>query len=97
VGDGRRTYRELVGKPERKEPLGRPRRRWEDNIKMVLLEVGWEHGLVCVISDFRREIAEKCALLYAASTGNFLPTFRGDPSVAFYGTSGSIQRWEFLD
>jgi hypothetical protein len=30
----------LVGKPERKRPLGRPRRRWEDNIKMDLQEVG---------------------------------------------------------
>ena len=30
----------LVGKPERKRPLGRPRRRWEDNIKMYLEEVG---------------------------------------------------------
>jgi hypothetical protein len=66
----------MVGKPEGKEPLGRPRRRWEDNIKMVLLELWWEHGIVCVISDFRREVAEKCDLLYAASIANFLPTFR---------------------
>jgi len=34
------VYRVLVGKPERKRPLGRPRRRWEDNIKMDLQEVG---------------------------------------------------------
>ena len=33
-------YRVLVGKPERKRPLGRPRHRWEDNIKMDLQEVG---------------------------------------------------------
>ena len=33
-------YRVLVGKPEGKRPLGRPRRRWEDNIKMDLQEVG---------------------------------------------------------
>ena len=33
-------YRALVGKPEIKSPLGRPRRRWEDNIKMDLQEVG---------------------------------------------------------
>jgi hypothetical protein len=31
----------LVGKPEEKRPLGRPRRRWEDNIKMDLREIGW--------------------------------------------------------
>jgi len=36
----REVYRVLVGKPEGKRPLGRPRRRWEDNIKMDLQEVG---------------------------------------------------------
>jgi hypothetical protein len=34
----------LVGKPEGKRPLGRPRRRWVDNIKMNLREIGW-HGV----------------------------------------------------
>jgi hypothetical protein len=34
------VYRVLVGKPEGKRPLGRPKRRWEDNIKRDLLEVG---------------------------------------------------------
>ena len=38
--EGRSVYRILVGKPEGKRPLGRPRRRWEDNIKMDLQEVG---------------------------------------------------------
>jgi hypothetical protein len=37
----RNAYRILVGKPEGKRPLGRPRRRWEDNIKMDLTEIGW--------------------------------------------------------
>ena len=37
---GRGVHRVLVGKPEGKRPLGRPRRRWEDNIKMDLQEVG---------------------------------------------------------
>jgi hypothetical protein len=36
----RNAYRLLVGKPEGKSPLGRPRRRWVDNIKMDLLEIG---------------------------------------------------------
>jgi hypothetical protein len=36
MGDRRGVYRVLVGKPEGKRPLGRPRRRWEDNIKMYL-------------------------------------------------------------
>ena len=40
MGEGRGVYRVLVGKPEGKRPLGRPRRRWEDNIKMNLQEVG---------------------------------------------------------
>ena len=38
-------YRVLVGKPERQRPLGRHKRRWEDNIKMNLQGVGWECGL----------------------------------------------------
>jgi hypothetical protein len=40
MGEERRVYRVLVGKPEGKKPLGRPRRRWEDNIRMDLQEVG---------------------------------------------------------
>jgi len=40
MGNWRGVYRVLVGKPEGKRPLGRPRRRWEDNIKMNLQEVG---------------------------------------------------------
>ena len=40
MGQGRGVYRILMGKPEGKRPLGRPRRRWEDNIKMDLQEVG---------------------------------------------------------
>jgi hypothetical protein len=35
------VYRALVGKTEGKRPLGRPRRRWENNLKMDLQEVGW--------------------------------------------------------
>ena len=40
MGEGRGVYRVLVGKPERRRPLGRPRHRWEDNIRMDLREVG---------------------------------------------------------
>ena len=40
MGEGIGVYRVLVGKPERMRPLGRPRRRWEDNIKMDLRKVG---------------------------------------------------------
>jgi hypothetical protein len=41
MGEKRNAYRLLVGKPEGKRPLGRPRRRWVDNIRMDLGEVGW--------------------------------------------------------
>jgi hypothetical protein len=41
MGEKRNAYKLLVGKPERKRPLGRPRRRWVDNIRMDLGEVGW--------------------------------------------------------
>jgi hypothetical protein len=41
MGDRSGAYRVLVGRPEGKRPLGRPRRRWENNIKMDLQEVGW--------------------------------------------------------
>jgi hypothetical protein len=42
VGDRRGAYRVLVVRPDGKRPLGRPRLRWEDNIKIYLQEVGWE-------------------------------------------------------
>jgi hypothetical protein len=44
LGEGRGVNRVLVGKPEGKRPLGRPRRRWEDNIKRDLQEVGGAVG-----------------------------------------------------
>jgi hypothetical protein len=45
MGERRGAYRALVGKPEGRRPLGRPRLRWEDNIKMDRREVGWGHRL----------------------------------------------------
>ena len=41
MGEKRGIYRVVVGKPEGKGPIERPRRRWKDNIKMDLQEVGW--------------------------------------------------------
>jgi hypothetical protein len=41
MGERRSAYRIMVGKPEGKRPLRRPRRRWEDHIKMDLREIGW--------------------------------------------------------
>jgi hypothetical protein len=48
MGEGRNVYRVLVGKPKGKRPLERPRRRWEDGIKMDFREIGlgcveWNH------------------------------------------------------
>jgi hypothetical protein len=40
MGEERKVYKVLVGKPEGKRPLGRPRRRWEDEIRMDLREIG---------------------------------------------------------
>jgi hypothetical protein len=45
MGENRSAHRILVRRPEGTRPLGRPRRRWEDNIKMDLEEMGWGHGL----------------------------------------------------
>jgi hypothetical protein len=42
MGEKRNAYRILVGKPEGERPLGRPRCRWVDNIKMELTEIGWD-------------------------------------------------------
>ena len=56
-GDRRDVYRVLVGKPEGMRPIGRPRRRWEDNIKMDLQEVrsgGWT-GLIWVRIDLGQD------------------------------------------
>ena len=67
MGVGRGVYRVLVGKTEGKRPLGRPRRRWEDTIRMDLQEVGLGHedwiglaqdrdrwrALVCAVRNLR--------------------------------------------
>jgi hypothetical protein len=47
MGEKRNAYKILVGNPEGKRPLGRPRRRWVDNIKMDLREIGWD-GMDCI-------------------------------------------------
>jgi hypothetical protein len=44
MGEERNVYRVLMGKPEGRRPLGSPRRRWEDGIRMDLREIGWGGG-----------------------------------------------------
>jgi len=51
MGEGRGVQRVLVGKPARKRPLGRSRRRWEDNIKMDLREVGGDRDWMELAQD----------------------------------------------
>jgi hypothetical protein len=41
MGEERKVYRGLVGRPEAKKPLGRPRRRWEDGIRVDLRKISW--------------------------------------------------------
>jgi hypothetical protein len=41
MGEERKLYRVLVGKPAGKRPLGRPRRRWEDGIRVYIRKIGW--------------------------------------------------------
>jgi hypothetical protein len=75
MGERRGAYRALVGKPEGRRPLGRPRRRWEDNIKMGLREVAGEHGLDQSGSG-EGQVASSCECGYEPSgsinAGNFL-------------------------
>jgi hypothetical protein len=54
MGERRCAYRVLVGKPEGRRPLGRPRRRWEDNIKIDLRELGWWDRLIDLAQDRNR-------------------------------------------
>jgi hypothetical protein len=54
MGEGRIVHRVLVGKPEGKRPLGRPRRGWEDNIKADLQEVG------CGVMDWIGLAEDRC-------------------------------------
>jgi len=74
-GRGEGAYRVLMGKPEGKRPLGRPRRRWEDNIKMDLQEVGGGFGdwmELAVDRDRWRALVSTGS----KNTGNFLTNCR---------------------
>ena len=75
-GEERGVYRVLVGKPERKRPLGRPRRRWVDNIRMDLQEVGCGYmdwiGLAQDRDSRRAFVSAVMKLRVPWNAGNFL-------------------------
>jgi hypothetical protein len=76
MGEDRGVYRVLVGKPEGKRPLGRPRHRWEDNIKMDLQEVGEGRGDWMEVDSGLGQMAGTCGyggkLSSSINAGNFL-------------------------
>ena len=78
--EGRGVHRVLVGKPEGKRPLGRPRRRWEDNIKMVLQEVGGGCGDLMELAEdrdrWRGIVSTVMNLRVPKNAGNFLTSCR---------------------
>jgi hypothetical protein len=53
MGEGRGVYRVSVGRSECKRPLGRPRRRWEDNIKLDLREIGIDGATWIQLAQYR--------------------------------------------
>jgi hypothetical protein len=64
MGEGRGLYRVLVGKPEGKKPLGKPRRRWEDDSKVAVHEVGCQGmDLIELAQDRDRWRALVCAVM----------------------------------
>jgi hypothetical protein len=76
MGEDRGVHRVLVGKPEGKRPLGRPRCRWEDNIKMDLQEAGGGHGDWMELAQDRGRWRGTCGygeeLSGSINAGNFL-------------------------
>ena len=73
MGEGRGVLRVLVGKPEGKRPLGRPRRRWEDNINMDLQEVGGSCGDWMELTQDR----DRCRALVSTLRNLRVPKMRG--------------------
>jgi hypothetical protein len=74
MGEGRNVYRVSVGKSEGKRPLGRPRRRWEDGIKMDLREIGWGGGVWSGFTWLRIGIVGGGALVNAVMNLRVLAT-----------------------
>ena len=83
MGKGRGVHRVLVGKPEGKRPLGRPRRRWEVNIKMYLQEVGGSCGDWMELAQdrdrWRALVSTVRNIRVPKMRGNFLTSWRTRP------------------
>ena len=79
-GGRERRYRVLVGKPEGKRPLGKPRRRWKDNIRMDLQEVGLGYedwiGLAQDRDRWRTLVSAVRNLRVPQNAGNFLTSYK---------------------
>jgi hypothetical protein len=60
MGEGRGVYRILAGRPEGKRPLGRPRHRWEDGVKMDLRETGIDGANWIMLAQHRGPVAGFC-------------------------------------
>ena len=80
MGEERGVYRVLVGKPEGLRPLGRPRRRWVDNIRMDLLEVGCGYmdwvGLAQDRDRWRTLVSAVMNRRVPRNAGNFLTSYK---------------------
>ncbi|KAJ4434585.1 hypothetical protein ANN_23147 [Periplaneta americana] len=73
MGESRNAYRVLVGRPEGKRPLGRPRRRWEDNIKMDLREVGYDdRDWINLGEEYNACSSALCNFLHSSVTSSLL-------------------------
>jgi hypothetical protein len=76
MGERRSAYKVLIGKPERRRPLGRPRRRWEDNMKVDFREVRWGDidwiGLAQDRDRWRALVNTVMNLRVPSDAGNFL-------------------------
>ena len=100
MGERRGAYRGLMGKPEGRRPLERPRRRWEDNIKMDLREVGWGGmdwiNLAQDRDRWQTLVNAVMNLWVPSDTGNFLSSLgRVSFSVRtlLHGVSSSCSYW----
>jgi hypothetical protein len=60
VEEERKVYKVLVGKPKGKRPLGRPRHKWEDGIRLDLREIGWGEGCGWLLTGSGKGLAVSC-------------------------------------